>query len=213
MVWGDLQAALFSAIVIQRTLKPGPVRSHPKETRDARQKHAEHRGNRLRELLRIDESWSLFLAKDVRDACEHFDEKLDSVILGGAASLVDWHISHDGKMLQTPPEPIDGQEVAADLRAFYPRGGMLRFSAKYELDIFNLDVAFLNLLAPEGVDAAAARLKENLAGPMAFGATQYIYLMSEENEDIRLKQWLDVHERAGSALPSALAAKRFHRDT
>lgn len=71
----------------------------------------------------------------------------------------------------------------------------------------------MNLLAPEGVDAAAARLKENLAGPMAFGATQYIYLMSEENEDIRLKQWLDVHEQAGSALPSALAAKPFHRDT
>jgi hypothetical protein len=212
MVWGDLQAALFSAIVIQRILKPGPVRPYPKETRVTRQTQAEYRGNRLRELLRIDDSWPLFLAKDVRDACEHFDEKLDSVILDGMASLVDWHISHDGKMLQTPPQPAAGQEMAADLRAFYPRGGILRFSARYELDVFNLDVAFLNLLEPEGVTAAQARLNEDLEGPMTFGSTQYIYLMSEEHEDLRVKQWLDIREQAGAPVPTSLAAKRFPRN-
>ncbi|AOT06072.1 hypothetical protein ASPU41_21775 (plasmid) [Arthrobacter sp. U41] len=213
MVWGDLQAALFSAIVIQRILKPGKVRPHPKETRVTRQAQAEYRGNRLRELLRINDSWPLFLAKDVRDACEHFDEKLDSVILDGTASLVDWHISHDGKMLQTPPQSAAAQEVAADLRAFYPRGGILRFSAKYELDVFNLDVAFLNLLEPEGVAAAQARLREDLEGPMTFGSTQYIYLMSEEHEDLRVNQWLDIRGQAGVPVPTSFAARRFPRDS
>jgi hypothetical protein len=211
MVWGDLQAALFSAIVIQRIMKPGPVRSQPKSTKAARQQQADHRGNRLRELLGIDDSWPLFLAKDVRDACEHFDEKLDSVVLDGMVSLVDWHISHDGKMLQTPPQPVAGRELAADLRAFYPRGGILRFSARYELDIFNLDVAFLNLLEEDGVTAAQASLKEGLEGPITFGASQYVYLMSEENEDLRVKEWLDVRDEAGTPVPRTLARRRFPR--
>ncbi|MBP1235235.1 hypothetical protein JOE40_000703 [Arthrobacter sp. PvP102] len=212
MVWGDLQAALFSAIVIQRILKPGHVRPYPKESRVARQTQADHRGARLRELLEIDDSWPLFLAKDVRDACEHFDEKLDAVVLDGMVSLIDWHISHDGKLLQTPPAPTNGQKLAADLRAFYPRGGILRFSAQYELDIFNLDVAFLNLLEPEGVDRAEAKLAASVEGPMMYGSTQYIYLMSEEHEDLRVNQWLAVREQAGVPVATSLAAKRFPRE-
>ena len=211
MVWGDLQAALFSAIVIQRILKPGPVRSHPKASRAARQQQADHRGERLRDVLGIDDSWPLFLAKDVRDACEHFDEKLDAVVLDGIVSLIDWHISRDGKMLQKPPHPKPGQEMSADLRAFYPRGGILRFSACYELDIFNLDVAFLNLLEEDGVKAAQATLKEVMEGPMTFGSSQYFYLMSEENEDQRVQEWLDVREQAGAPIPRNLAARRFPR--
>jgi hypothetical protein len=213
MVWGDLQAALFSAIVIQRILKPGPVRPFPKETRAARQSQADHRGRRLRELLRVEETSPLFLSKDVRDACEHFDEKLDAAILEGKASLVDWHISLDGKMLQAPPEPKEWRELSADLRAFYPRGGILRFSAKYELDIFNLDVAFLNLLEDDGVEKARAELKEVIQGSMTFGASQYIYLMSEENEDLRVQQWMDVREAAGAPVPRALGEARFRRET
>lgn len=211
LVWGDLQAALFAAIVVQRILKPGPVRPHPKATRDCRQQHADYRGQRLRELLGVDDSWPLFLAKDVRDACEHFDEKLDAVVLDGMVSLVDWHISHDGKMLQKPPHPEAGQVMAADLRAFYPRGGILRFSARYELDIFNLDVAFLNLLEDDGVKQARAALRDDIEGPMTFGSSQYVYLMSEENEDHRVQEWLDVREQAGAPIPRTLAVSRFPR--
>ncbi|GGH94698.1 hypothetical protein ACFFGR_02620 [Arthrobacter liuii] len=213
MVWGDLQAALFAAIVVQRILQPGPVRQHPRATKESRQQHADYRGSRLRELLRVDDSWPLFLAKDVRDACEHFDEKLDAVVLDGMVSLVDWHISHDGKMLQTPPRPVEGQKMAADLRCFYPRGGLLRFSARYTLDIFNLDVAFLNLLEDDGVERVRTALREGIQGPMVFGSTQYVYLMSEENEDLRVKEWMDVRETAGVPVPRTLGEVRFRRET
>lgn len=212
MVWGDLQAALFAAIVIQRILQPGNVRPFPKATRGARQRQADYRGQRLRELLDVDESWPLFLAKDVRDACEHFDEKLDAVVMDEArVSLVDWHISHDGKMLQAPPQPEEGQKMAADLRAFYPRGGLLRFSARYTLDLFNLDVAFLNLLDEVGISRARAVLKSDVEGPVLYGSSQYVYLMSEEYEDRRVEEWMDVREQAGVPVPRTLGEVRFRR--
>ena len=212
MVWGDLQAALFSAIRIQRILKPN-VRSFPRDTKEARQAQAEHRGKRLRELLEIDETSPLFLTKDVRDACEHFDEKLDAVVMEGTASLIDWHIILDGKMLQAPHPPVDGMALSSDLRAFYPRGGILRFSAQYNLDLFALDVAFINLLEPEGVQKAQKQLKENIRGSMTFGASQYVYLLPEETEDARVKEWMEIRESAGVPVPRSLGDIRFRRES
>ncbi|MFE4197263.1 hypothetical protein ACFRJ9_15475 [Paenarthrobacter sp. NPDC056912] len=206
IVWGDLQAALFSAIVIQRILKPGPVRGTPKETHAERKRQAEHRGNRLRELLSIEENSPLFFSKDVRDACEHFDEKMDAVVLDGTASIIDWHISLDGRIPQSLPHDTPGQPRATDLRAFFPRGGVLRFSAKYQLDLFALDIAFLRLLE-EDLPAGEAALQELKSGPMTYGAAQYVRFMPEQTEDARIEHWLLLREKAGMPVPSALVAR------
>ena len=81
------------------------------------------------------------------------------------------------------------------------------------MDLFALDVAFINLLEPEGVQKAQKQLKENIRGSMTFGASQYVYLLPEETEDARVKEWMEIRESAGVPVPRSLGDIRFRRES
>ncbi|MDQ0768199.1 hypothetical protein QF031_000948 [Pseudarthrobacter defluvii] len=103
MVWGDLQACLFACIVIQRMLQPGAAFRHPEATRAHRQKRLKERSLRLNELLQLDDDFPVLKVREIRNAFEHFDEGLDTLVLAGRASFIDWHISRDGLSMRTLP--------------------------------------------------------------------------------------------------------------
>ncbi|MDQ0144965.1 hypothetical protein [Pseudarthrobacter niigatensis] len=198
MVWGDLQAALFACIVIQRMLQPGPAFKHPEATRAQRQKRLKERARQLNDILHLDDEFPVLRVREIRNAFEHFDEGLDALVLAGRSSFIDWHISRDGLSMRTPPGH-DGPVLQA-LRAFYPAGGTLHFGDLL-LDIFSMDCALIQL-KDERVPRALDELGDITAtGPKLFGASQLIHLLPPDKVLPRLDEWLRVRGQLGSPVP------------
>lgn len=197
-VWGELQSALFAAIVVYRILRPGSVHPFPKETKRERQQQADRRSQQLQELLGIDDDFAVFKVRDVRNKFEHFDERLDAAVMAGRSSLIDWHISRDGTSFLTP-EGYDGP-VVEPLRVFYPKAGTLYFG-EVVLDLYAMDCALLTL-RDDMVPAATERLTEIRGnGQRTFGASTYINLMNAQRAQDRMDEWLRVRAEGGSPIP------------
>lgn len=209
-VWANLQAALFAAIVIERTLKPGKsVRKHAAHpSRVETQNYAEARGRKLRALLCISEDLGEFRVGHVRDPLEHIDERIDAVMIEEAVSLVDWYIS-TGEALVTPePDPEGDGRRGFGLRVFYASGGALYFGDQ-GLDVFALDIAALELRtkaipsARETIDRRIS-LANSLAsegGANHFGPHKLVRLLSDDATRDRCRQWLAERTALGASLP------------
>ncbi|MDJ0463002.1 hypothetical protein [Streptomyces sp. H27-C3] len=81
MLWIPLEAFLMFAAKVSKMLKPVKLdQGRPKDSKPEQQKaydRRKFRGERLRALLEVDDS-SPVLDRRVRDASEHFDERLDT---------------------------------------------------------------------------------------------------------------------------------------
>ncbi len=105
--WGYLQGALFASVVVCRLLNPSRRvhRTYEGMTRAESQSFSDDRGSPLRRLLDIDDDEPLLQRLvTVRDALEHFDERLDAVMATSPSSLCDRYIS-DGVALVTSDSP------------------------------------------------------------------------------------------------------------
>lgn len=192
-VWATLQAALFAAIIVQRTLKPSGVRKYSHhQKREQSQKEANKRGNALRKLLGISDDSYLFEVSKVRHPFEHVDERLDQLMRPKAVSVSDWYIS-DGRILATPLGKSAGGGFG--LRAFFPEGGVLVFDGK-ELDLYKLDHCMIDLCI--GVDKVLDETR--IKGRASFGGGQLIALMEEQEAQVRLEAWISGRKSRGKNL-------------
>lgn len=190
-VWSALQLALFASIVVARILKPATKGKYQGLTNALTKEYAEERGAGLRTLLGIEDSSPLFSVTGVRNAFEHYDERLDEHLVGGVTCVSDWYIS-DGAALATPPTS-NGQPQAVGLRVFYPAGGLLCFDSKM-LDLFALDIALLDLrnqIAEKRTELAAA-----IRGRGTFGNHVLVQLTPPEVAAQRQREWRKVRAAA-----------------
>ncbi|MEU7934473.1 hypothetical protein [Micromonospora echinofusca] len=190
-VWSALQSALFASIVVARTLQPTTKGKYQGLTNAQTKQYAEARGAGLRMLLGIEDSSPLFSVTGVRNAFEHYDERLDEHLANGVTCMSDWYIS-DGTALVTPPRS-NGQPQAVGLRVFYPAGGLLYFDSQ-ALDLFALDIALLDLrnqIAEKRTELAAA-----VRGRGTFGSHVLVQLTAPEVAAQRQREWRDVRAAA-----------------
>src|SRR6187551_3778 len=83
-VWGALQNALFALVCIARLLKAGNVKEgYPGLSQNQAKKFAKRRGEKLREMLEVEDDSHILDIGEVRNAFEHYDEHLDSRFVSG----------------------------------------------------------------------------------------------------------------------------------
>ncbi|GIG85100.1 hypothetical protein Pen02_00360 [Plantactinospora endophytica] len=196
-VWAALQSALFASIVVARLLKPITKCKYPGMTYSQTKQYAENRGTALMSLLDIDPSSPLFSVFNVRNAFEHYDEKLDSHIVSDIACLSDWYIS-DGIALATPADSTNPAR-AVGLRVFYPGGGLLIFDSTM-LDLFALDVALLDLRVQ--VRDKREELRQRIRGRALYGGHVVVRLLPPDRADSRHAEWQAVRTAAEADLAS-----------
>lgn len=159
-VWSHLQGAMFAGIVLTRMFDPrvaGPGRSASPARRaaqEAKKAAADARARRLRELLDVDNDSPLLQIRGVRDALEHFDERMDQVAAAGdVASVSDFTIALGGRFVDidssAPREAPDGGAVARHLtmRQFGPDFGVLYFGDEL-VDLFAYEAAPCTACSP-----------------------------------------------------------------
>jgi hypothetical protein len=198
-VWSDLQSALMSGIVISRILQPGDVHGrYPGLSRSQSKEWARNRGERLRELLGVNSDAGLFQISAIRDPFEHFDERLDRVIVGGADCIADWYIT-DGPVLASFGE--GESRSAVGLRCFYPANGLLIYDGT-ALDMFMFDRSMLDLLAL--VPQAKERAQQGEHGRGKFGGHELVRYGSGSEAYQRCREWLAFRAQRGHQLPVTL---------
>lgn len=196
-IWADLQACLFASIIVERVLLPreGAIRSYPKATRNRRVAQALKRGGQLRKLLELPDAEVEWLrVSAVRDPLEHFDERLDNVILDEVVSVSDRYVSRG----------LIGQTVTHDamttrlLRVFVAPAGLL-FYDDQPLDLYALDHVLLETL---GVMADARDQLHESGGPPVrpvFGSQRPVYIAPEKATK-RMKLFIEHHAELGAPL-------------
>ncbi|MET4060155.1 hypothetical protein ABIB35_001700 [Arthrobacter sp. UYP6] len=165
-VWSHLQGALFAGITLARMFDPhlpnisSKASSGQRAQQEKKRVYAQGRAQKLRELLNVDENSALLQIRRVRDALEHFDERIDSLVLSGdVASVSDFHIALGGQFLDVPgPQPSENGEGLrhVTMRQFAPELGVLYFGSEF-IDLFAFEAALHSLLAsmPEAYESAA----------------------------------------------------------
>jgi len=198
-VWGDLQAAMFAAILIERILVPTHrARAHSGLSASASNALMATRGARLRALVGVDEADSqLFQVSSVRDRMEHFDEQLDALVASRAVSVSDWYIS-DGGAITT-----DDDRAGFGLRIFDPLAGYLHLGDA-TLDLFTLDHA-LRELRKVGIPDARKKLEEKRRASSPEGgyntlAGKLVTLTDREVARDRCERWLASRTASGDGL-------------
>lgn len=172
-VWAHLQGALFAGITLARMLDPHlpNVSTKASSGQRARQEnkriYAQERAQKLRELLKVEEDSPLLQIRKVRDALEHFDERIDALVLSGdVASVSDFHIAVGGQFLDVPGHELeeDGHRLRhVTMRQFAPDLGVLYFGSEV-IDLFALEAALHSLLAsmPEAYEQAVSAPSNSL---------------------------------------------------
>lgn len=167
-VWTHLQGALFAGISLARMLDPhlpnvsSKASSGQRVRQENRRKYAEMRARKLRGLLDIEDDSALLQIRRVRDALEHFDERIDDLVLAGdVASVSDFHITLGGQLIDIPSSLLTENETNfrhVTMRQFAPELGVLYFGDDF-IDLFAYEVALHNLLAamPDAYDNAEPR--------------------------------------------------------
>lgn len=81
LAWMPLETFLMFTAKVSKTFRPTQMNNEPKKPGPARDAHQRRkfRGERLCELLGVDDASPIW-AREVRDASEHFDERLDEWI-------------------------------------------------------------------------------------------------------------------------------------
>ncbi|MFD6771107.1 hypothetical protein ACFWC6_33360 [Micromonospora chalcea] len=194
-VWGALQNTLFAAICIARLLKPGPVREYPGMTKQQSQQFADERGERLRNLLEIEDDSAILDVKLVRDAYEHYDEYFDRHLAGGAECFSDWYIT-DRYIFKTPAAQ-NPQSKAVGIRVFYPAGGFLFFEDK-KLHLFELDVELIELR--QKIAEKGGELDERIKGRALGGGHEVEEVLNDFMRDQRFMDWKHHRTEALEAL-------------
>lgn len=196
-VWGDLQAALFAAIVVERLLHPVGVRGRPKRgiSKCAAEEQARTRARRLQELLDLDPSdLDKFSIKSIRDPLEHIDERFDELVIHGAKSVTDWFISHGMSFMTIGPNGGN-----AGSRVFFPAAGFVFFDRE-NLNLFTLDLAMRDLRINR-----LPKAREALEATRGSGSCLYdgapVYLLKGLDLDVVIDHWLRERERLGEPLP------------
>lgn len=143
----------------------------------------------------------MFAVADVRHPLEHFDERLDEVIMRGVVGVSDWYVSH-GLIAQS----VGGGKhpPAAGLRVFVAPAGLLMFDDK-QLDLFALDFALMELRGQ--IESARARLDERAArgGRNLFGGDRLVRISSSKWQE-RTRAFLEQRARHGEPFdPRGLA--------
>lgn len=146
-------------------------------------------------MLSVADSTPIFSVVKVRNSFEHFDERIDSRLAGGATCISDWYIS-DGTAAVTPPIP-GSPSSAIGLRVFFPAGGTLHFEGEC-LDLFVLDLALLSLRV--NIRESRKRLLGELEGRARFGDHVLANLLAPEQVEPRRTQWREARSAALAAL-------------
>ena len=188
---------------MQRLLHPSKsVRKQPHHsTQNESQAVADTRGERLRALLQVPDDAISFTVTKVRDAFEHVDERLDSLMRDEVIGFSDWYLT-DGMALVTP-RPSDGapmpEHIGHGMRVFFPAAGTLYFDDKM-VDLYLLDLAMLDLR--DMVDEKDAEIHTQMTGQgrSMYGGTRMVQLMDSESVERRVKAWLADRATRGHPL-------------
>jgi hypothetical protein len=168
---------MFAGIVLARLLDPRPQSISKKANPDQRERHkrrqemASKRADALRALLDVDSQSHLLQIRKVRDSLEHFDERIDDLLLSGdVASVSDFHIAFGGQFLDVPdheagPAGLERRHVT--LRQFAPELGLLFYGTE-SVDLFAYEAALHSLLS--AMPEAYERVTPSLTIGMPFGA-------------------------------------------
>jgi hypothetical protein len=177
-IWADLQACLFAAIVVERILRPNlqTIRANGGRTKPESRAYAAQRSRDLLDLLEIPDDAAMFAVANVRDPLEHFDERIDSAALSGAASVTDWYVSH-GAIARTPAG-VPKEQASLGLRVFVAPLGLLLFDDQ-QLDLFALDISLLALRANMPDAREKLRNSHPSAGRYYFGSGQLVSIGAE----------------------------------
>lgn len=158
-VWAHLQGAMFAGIVVARMFDPRVLRASRSAKREqsasavSRQVAADRRAQRLRALLNVEDDSPLLHIRRVRDALEHFDERIDDLAAAGdVASVTDFSIALGGRFIDVDrsdsatnaDDPIALRHVT--MRQFSPDRGVLYFGDSF-VDLFAYETALHNVLA------------------------------------------------------------------
>lgn len=148
--WRHLQGAMFAAIILRRLVTysehvtgwPAPPSMSKREGKRRAKAAADTRVKRLREALHMPlQTMALDQVRDIRDALEHVDERIDSALARpDVLDLADWYLS-DGLLLVSAHEDTS-PPAQPGLRAFYPEAGLLFFDNK-RINLLKLEIEVL----------------------------------------------------------------------
>lgn len=187
--WRQMQGALFAAIIVSRLVDPREVHGWPGVTPKEAKGIAMDRADRIRQLVGLpgpSECESpIYAVRDVRDAMEHFDERLDRIVnTGDEASVSDWYLSNG--MLSVTVKTEDPLRTPLGLRAFLPTAGMLFFNDQ-PLNMFQLDLDMFALR--NNIVEARTELEPRLKGPFNFGGPQVVEFSDAATRLAALGTW------------------------
>lgn len=140
----------------------------------------------------MDETSPLFTIKDVRNAFEHIDDRLETIIFDGYTSVADWYIAKT-TLLITPDNDLPPllSHAGINLRTFVPTIGHLYFDRTL-IDLFDLDLA-LRVLRQCAEDFKLV----NMENDKIFYGGQKLGRVSEEGAASRWAWWRESRKTLG----------------
>ncbi|BCJ35741.1 hypothetical protein Athai_32440 [Actinocatenispora thailandica] len=190
-VWASIQTSLFACICVVRLIYSSDRILWQPTNGDRHHARAvsTNRSDRIKDLLDMGDDSPLLQVAEVRNAFEHFDERLDQRIDSGAECVSDWYIS-DGTVMMTPQ---NGHQTAVGLRIFYPEGGLLLFDDQ-RVDPYSVDLQLMYL--QKKTAEKIREIEQRVKGSGRFSPGPIATLMSREVAEDRRREWLQKRKSA-----------------
>lgn len=204
-VWAELQGAMTAGIILSRMLSPTGVRQRQPLSKTKSQQRSEDRGTELRRLLDIDRESPLLKISAIRDPIEHFDERIDSVVEQGAASVSDFFLAKQGYLATGPAQLPDGRTAPpmVALRVFAPWPGLLIFGSQV-FDFFAYEEALHKLIDEDYPRAVMAVVEEERDWTSShYGSSQQL-AWDPPDVAARRERWGAFRKARGKESPSGL---------
>lgn len=205
--WRHLQASLFAAIIVNRLVDPVGVLGAGWATKAEGRAVAETRSRRLRELVGLPDPEAselpVYAVRNVRNAMEHIDERLDRIAQSGAElSMSDWYVS-DGRLLVVTGADHKTAPTGG-LRSFVATAGRLFFNDE-SVDMFELDLQMLAIR--NNIREAMPGVKSRLRGRFTFGGTQVVEFSDAIPRVAALASWETERRSREDALTGQVDAE------
>lgn len=205
LIWAELQGAMTAGIILSRMLRPTGVRQRAPLSRTKSQQRSADRGAELRRLLSVDDASPLLKISAIRDPIEHLDERIDTVVEQGAASVSDFFIAKQGYLATGPTQLPDGRAVPpmVALRVFAPWPGLLIFDGQV-FDLFAYEEALHRLIDEDYPLAVAAVIQEEQEWTRShFGSAQQLAWRADVVERRRAR-WTSFRQGRSLSAPTGL---------
>lgn len=205
LIWAELQGAMTAGIILSRMLRPTGVRPRAPLSRTKSQQRSAGRGAELCRLLSVDDASPLLKISAIRDPIEHFDERIDTVVEQGAASVSDFFIAKQGYLATGPTLLPNGRAASpmVALRVFAPWPGLLIFNGQV-FDLFAYEEALHKLIDQDYPHAVAAVIEEEREWTTShFGSAQQLAWRADDVERRRAR-WSSFREGRSLSAPTGL---------